>query len=101
MVNGDIAPLLVISLIERLPEGSKTVSMMQGNQHWRAFLDIGPMYYVLAGIFNAINGNTIATGNFKKRPKFDPWPTPQEVVKKKSRRPKSVMDIYKKFTAGR
>ena len=98
VVNGDIAPLFVISLIERLPEGSKTQALMQDSKYWRSFMDINPDYYVLAGIFNAVNDNTRARGNFKKPPKFEPWPVPQLIVdkakKKESDRPKTVKDLY-------
>lgn len=95
-----MAPLLVLSCIERLPEGSKTAALMQGGEeHWRAFFEITPEYYPLAGIFNAVNGNTVATGNFKKRPKFDPWPTPQDIVKKKQGRRQTLSDIEKFFAA--
>jgi hypothetical protein len=94
----------VLSLIERLPEGSKTASLMQSKEHWRAYMDIAPNYYVLAGIFNAINGNTAATGNFKKRPKFEAWPTPRETVRrlrKKADRPRTVADLYRVMTHGK
>ena len=95
VVNGDVAPLFVLSLIEGLPEGSKTAALMQDKEHWRTYLGITQDYYVLAGIFNAINGNTAATGNFKKRPKFDPWPTPGDIVKK--RKPRTLADIERAF----
>ena len=94
-----MAPLLVLSLVDRLPEGSKTYAMVQSKKHWRAFMDITREYYALAGIFNAVNTNTAATGNFKKRPKFDPWPTPHDLVKRDKERPKTVADLYKRMTA--
>lgn len=89
-------PALALSLVERLPEGSKTSSMMQDPEHYRAYLDIGPEYYVLAGIYDSVNTNTVATGMFKKRPKVDPWPTPSAVAKKQAQasRPKTVKDLF-------
>ena len=103
MVNGELAPLFVLSLIESLPEGSTTFSMMQGGEHWRAFAGIDSAYYVLAGIYNAVNGNTAARGNFKKKPKFDAWPTPAEVVKKLNKKAerKTVAGLYKSLMGGR
>lgn len=103
MVLGEIAPLFVLSLIESLPEGSTTHAMMQGGEHWRAYAGIGQDYYVLAGIYNAINANTAARGNFKKRPKFEGWPTPGEIVKKLSKKAerKTVAGLYKSIMGGR
>ena len=105
MVNGDIAPLFVLSLVERLPEGSKTLALMEDKQYWRTYLDINPDYYVLAGIFNAVNDNTRARGNFKKKPKFEPWPVPQLLIKKAKKReedrPKSVKDLYERIMRGK
>lgn len=98
MVNGDYAPALVLTLIERLPEGSKTSALMRDETYYRAYQDIGPEYYVLAAIHDAINNNTLATGMFKKRPKIDPWPTPNVIAKKARKRkedkPRSVEDLW-------
>lgn len=90
----------MLSLIDRLPEGSKTLSLVSDPEHWRAYMDISSDYYVMAGIFNAINLNTTATGNFKKKPKLDPWPVPKLAVelekKREAARPKSVADLFNK-----
>ena len=74
-----------------------TASLMANKEHWRTFLGIGPEYYVAAGIFNAVNGNTVATGNYKKRPKFDPWPTPHDIVKKKAKKKTGLAEIERRF----
>lgn len=83
---GDIAPLFVLALIERLPEGSKTYALMHDKEYWRAYLDITPEYYGIAAIVNAVNCNTGARGNFKKKPKFEPFPTPDTLVAKQRKR---------------
>lgn len=103
MVTGEIAPLFVLSLIESLPEGSTTYAMMQGGENWRAFAGIDSDYYVLAGIYNAVNANTAARGNFKKKPKFEAWPTPSEVVRKLNKKAerKTVAGLYKSIMGGR
>lgn len=105
MVNGDVAPLFVLSLIERLPEGSKTFALMQDKEYWRAYQDITPDYYVLAAIVNAINTNTGARGNFKKPPKFDPFPLPEILArkarKKAKQKPRTLEDLHRMFTRGR
>lgn len=51
---------------------------------------------LLAGVYDAINANTVATGNFKKKPKIPPWPRPT----RKPKRPKTVADIRKHFGRG-
>lgn len=77
------------------------MSMMADREYWRVYMDIDQNYYALAGVVNAVNDNTIATGNFKKRPKIDPWPTPQVIAaklkKKKESGPKTVKDLYRMF----
>lgn len=103
VVAGEMAPAFVLSLIESLPEGSTTYAMMQGGEHWRAYAGIEPSYYVLSGIYNAINANTAARGNFKKKPKFEGWPTPAEIVRKLNKKAerKTVAGLYKSIMAGR
>lgn len=53
----------MLSLIERLPEGSEFDAERMGD---RAFRDWNLEHYLLAGVLNAVNSNTIATGNWKK-----------------------------------
>lgn len=66
-----------------------TYSLMRDEGEWRDFLGKGPEWYVLADLFDAINQNTRATGNWKKKPpKMEAYPRPG--VKDVSR-PKSVV----------
>lgn len=60
---------------------------------------MGVEYYPLAGIYNAVNANTRATGNYKKAPpRIDPWPVPAlaaEAAKKKRLKGKvTVASLY-------
>lgn len=79
-----------------------TLAQLHGGKNWRDYLDIGPDYYVAAGIYNAVNDNTRATGNWAKGkvPKIDPWPTPNLAAKARAkaeaRKPKSVADLYRR-----
>lgn len=72
------APSLVLSLAEALAldEGSLTCASIRGG---RQFIGFTEDRQLRMSIFDAINANTIATGNFgKKRPKVKPWPRPQK-----------------------
>lgn len=77
-----------------------TTSMRSDREHWRDYLDINADHYVLAGIYNAVNNNTRATGHWAKgkAPKIDPWPIPQLAAgvraKAEARKPKSVADLF-------
>lgn len=85
-------PLLALSLIERLPSSSAFAAQHQNKKDWHEYLDIGPEYYVLAGVYDAINANTRATGNFKTPPKFQPWPLPKDIIIKSQ--PTTVATLF-------
>lgn len=85
-------PSLILALYARLPEGSKTRALQRDREHWEYHVDVDMSYRALAGIYDALNVNTAATGNFKKRPKFDPWPLPEVLVKKAKRR--TLTDVF-------
>jgi len=95
-VRGKLHPLLLISLIERLPASSAFAAQHQNKQDWHAYLDLSPEYYVMAGIYDAVNINTGATGNFKRPPKFKPWPMPQEIIKKSQ--PTTVATLFARMS---
>lgn len=97
VVAGEHDPALVISLIEALPPGSATHAVAVDEENWRFYLDATNSYYALASIYDAVNNNTAATGNWKKKPpKFDPWPTPELMAKKKvkDKKPTSVRELF-------
>ena len=88
-------PAHMLALVERLPEGSMTVSMRHDKKDWREYLGADMNYYVQAGIYNAVNDNTLATGNWgKKKPKIKPWPVPQVAKKLRDSKPRSVKDLF-------
>lgn len=80
-----------------------TTSMRHDKENWRDYLDVGQGYYPLAGIYNAINDNTRATGNWGKgkAPKIDPWPVPQLLAKLRSKKPRTVKDLFARVQARR
>lgn len=54
--------------------------------------------HLLADIYDALNLNTKATGNFKKAPDFPPWPRPTRDNDTAEKKPVTVADIYARFT---
>ncbi|MGW5130884.1 hypothetical protein [Streptomyces sp. NPDC004135] len=99
------SPALVNLLVQRLPDTSLTVALASGG---REHFGWGVDRHMKADIFDALNQNTRATGQWGKgkAPKFQPWPRPKAAKKKdrpkgKPARRISVADIYKKFTTRR
>lgn len=84
-------PVLVISVIRGLPDSSRFVALQAGGYQFRGW---DTKTYALASIYDAINVNTVATGNFKKKPKIDPFPRPK---KKKPKR--TVAQLHKQMLA--
>ena len=97
VITGELPPLFALSLIERLPLGSRYASEVQYGDDWRDALDVDRSYYATANVVDAVNQNTIATGNWKKRPKFDPFPTPQSEYEKKKKKPVTIFDLYRQM----
>lgn len=53
---------------------------------------------ISAALYDAINQNTVATGNFKRKPKVDPFPRPKKDKDESSKiSGKSVSDLHSKF----
>lgn len=52
--------------------------------------------YLAAATYDALNSNTVATGQWKKgkAPKLKPWPRPKIKKQAKKSKPKSVAEIY-------
>ena len=100
------SPALVNLMVRRLPDTSLTVALASGGRdHFGWGLD----RHMQADIFDAINQNTRATGNWGKgkAPKIPSWPRPKALKKptktsgQKAGKRVSVAEIYKKFTARR
>lgn len=93
-------------MVRRLPDTSLTVALASGG---REHFGWGVDRHMAADIFDAINQNTRATGNWGKgkAPKIPSWPRPKALKKPTKAAPNepgrrvSVADIYKRFTARR
>jgi hypothetical protein len=88
----------VLALAEALPDTSLTVALASGGRDHYGW---GVDRHMTADIFDALNQNTRATGNWAKGkvPKFPSWPRPDSKAKKpKDKKPKSVKDIFSNFS---
>lgn len=94
-------PLVVLAYIQRLPDTSMTVALVNGG---REYFGWGMDRYLAADTFDALNINTRATGMWKKgkAPEFPTWPRPADTAKaKKSDKPAAPMtvdNLYQLFT---
>ena len=91
------APSLVVALAQRLPDTSLTVALASGG---RDHFGWGVDRHLTADLFDALNANTRATGNWAKgkAPTFPQWPRPD--VKPRTpaqKRPVSVAQVYQQF----
>ena len=95
-VNGyGTAPSLVLGLIRGLPDTSMCHAREAGGD-WN--LGWGVERHMLAQIYDALNFNTAATGQCRKKPpKFKPFPRPKKPSEKKKKKV-SVLDLHRKFT---
>lgn len=103
------SPYFVLALARRLPDTSLTIALASGG---RDHFGWGVDRHMQADIYDAINQNTRATGNWGKgrAPKIPGWPRPKPLkkpnkgdggTKKKAGKRVSVAEIYRKFTARR
>ena len=91
-----MAPRFVISLIQRLPDDSLTTALASGGREQFGW---GQNRHMLADIFDAINQNTRACGNWgKKPPKIEPRPRPNRGKKEKKK--VGVADLFARFSKG-
>lgn len=97
-------PALVLNLIERLPDDSMTYALAQGG---RKFLGWGTERRLQVMTYDALNVNTLISGNWKKgkEPDFEPFPTPYESPtakgNNKSGKPSSVKELHATWMARR
>ncbi|WP_371671225.1 hypothetical protein OG985_28560 [Streptomyces sp. NBC_00289] len=85
--------------MQRLPDTSLTIALASGG---REFFGWGQDRHLSADLFDALNQNTRATGQWgKKAPKIPAFPRPQSKRKpektKAATKPRSVAEIYKHF----
>jgi hypothetical protein len=92
---------LVLLLVQRLPDDSMTAALRQGGPQ---FLGWDTDRYLAAGIYDALNVNTRATGNWKNGraphiPDFPrPKPSPDAAGPQKPKT--SVKDIFARLQRG-
>jgi hypothetical protein len=90
-----------MALVQRLPDDSMTTALANGG---RKHFGWGTDRHLLADLYDAVNVNTRATGQWKKgsEPEFKPWPRPtrDESAPAKKKRV-TVADIYGRFTRKR
>ncbi|MFJ3907465.1 hypothetical protein [Streptomyces vinaceus] len=69
------SPVLVLALVQRLPDTSLTVALASGD---RQHFGWGQDRHLAADLYDAINANTRATGQWGKgkTPKIPPFPRP-------------------------
>lgn len=90
-------PKVVLCLAQGLPDTSLTVALASGGRDHYGW---GVDRYIAADIFDAVNANTRATGNWKgKPPKFPAWPRPTSKPgnSAKPKRPKTVRELFAKL----
>lgn len=83
--------------MRRLPDDSLTHAIAQGGHEHFGW---GVSRHLLADIYDAINQNTRATGNWKKPPKIKPWPRPRAKADKGDKKPRTVADLFSTFSKG-
>jgi hypothetical protein len=90
------SPFFVAQLVQRLPDTSMTHALANGG---RDHFGWGIDRYLLADLFDALNQNTRATGNWGKgkAPKFPQWPRPKSRKVRDEDKPKTVAELYARF----
>ncbi|MEU7030047.1 hypothetical protein AB0A60_25620 [Streptomyces sp. NPDC046275] len=86
--------------MQRLPDTSLTVALASGG---REYFGWGQDRHLSADLYDAVNQNTRATGQWGKgkAPKIPAYPRPKvtkaEKKKDKAKKPRTVAEIYKHF----
>lgn len=91
------APALVLALAKRLPDTSLTVALASGG---REHFGWGVDRHMTADLFDAINQNTRASGQWGKSgpPTIKPWPRPTaDGASPEQKKPVSVAELYNRF----
>lgn len=87
----------MLSVIRWLPDSSAFYASRAGG---RAFLGWGEDRRLSAALYDAVNQNTRATGNWKKDPPDIPrWETPFDKAKKSKKA--TVKGLFSRFNTGR
>lgn len=93
------SPSLCLLLIQRLPDDSLTAALQQGG---REFFGWGQDRHLRADIYDALNLNTRASGNWgkSKAPKIPAFPRPEKARKKRSPR-ELLSELHARLTGRR
>lgn len=100
MVGGEgPSPSLVLSLVYRLPEDSMFVALARGGrEHFGWTHD----RHLLASIYDALNVNTRATGNWaKKAPDIPEWPRPKVAPAKRPEKAMTLSELHSRLMTRR
>lgn len=94
------APSLALALVQGLPDTSLTSALASGG---RDFLGWGVERYLLADLYDAMNLNTKATGQWKnKPPDFPQFPRPTKPRDpNEPKKPVTVAELHAHFSARR
>lgn len=88
------APSLVILCVQDLPDTSLTWALIQGGREFHGW---GRERHMLADIFDALNVNTQATGNWAKTPpSFPHYPRPSLEAEEEPKKV-TVKDLWRRF----
>lgn len=92
------SPAHALALAQRLPDTSLTVALASGG---REHFGWGIDRHMSADLFDAINQNTRASGQWGKKgpPDIKPWPRPKgtEGSGEKKKKPVTIADLYARF----
>ena len=94
------SPAFALSLVQRLPDDSMTAALASGG---RQYFGWGMDRHLKASLYDALNMNTRATGNWAKGkvPTFPGWPRPKADGGTRhgdqGKKPVTVADIYARF----
>ncbi|QDP44220.1 tail assembly chaperone [Streptomyces phage Celia] len=94
------SPSLVALLVQRLPDTSLTIALAAGG---REHFGWGVDRHMSADLYDALNQNTRATGNWGKgkAPKIPEYPRPKSRAAKAKKKFKTVAELYKAFSPRR
>lgn len=94
VVTGESAwtPKLILGLLRELPEDAATLASIRGGDDWRGW---DRSTGILADLYDALNVNTRATGQWKRKPpKIAEYPRPkQKKPGAKKKRGQSIADV--------
>ncbi|TCC19963.1 hypothetical protein [Kribbella sindirgiensis] len=90
------SPAIVNTLARALPDTCLTVALASGGREFRGW---GVDRHLDADLYDALNQNTRATGQWaKKAPDIPPYPRPTSSKPEERPKTKSVAELYRGFS---